>query len=95
MGIFNMFRKKENTSTISSHKVETEVLYSNKENIEIIDGIELPKKWQKLSRTELISKAKTAIIALSKSSNPNFKAKELGFIDAEHLMKLCFDFILK
>jgi len=95
MSIFNMFTKKEKPNNTTSKKVETEVLYSNKEQIEIIDGIELPSKWQTLSRTELISKAKTAIIALSKSSNPNFKAKELGFIDAEHLMKLCFDFILK
>ena len=95
MSIFNMFKKKGKNNNSNANKIETQVLYSNKENYEIIDGIELPTKWEKLSRTELISKAKTTIIELSKSSNPNFKAKELGFIDAEHLMKLCFDYILK
>ncbi len=90
-----MFKKKEKTQKRTSTKVETEVLYSNKEQSEVIEGVELPLKWETLSKTELINKAKGTITALSKSSNPNFKAKELGFNDAEHLITLCFDYILK
>jgi len=90
-----MFKKKEQSNNPISNNVETEVLYSNKEQFEVIDGIELPSKWEKLNKVELINKAKETIITLSKSSNLNFKAKELGFNDAEHLIKLCFDYILK
>jgi len=90
-----MFKKKEKIQNTTFNKVETEVLYSNKEQFEVVQGIELPSKWQTLSKTELINKAKETIITLSKSSNLNFKAKELGFNDAEHLMTLCFDYILK
>jgi len=90
-----MFKKKEKIQNTTFNKIETEVLYSNKEQFEVIEGVELPPKWQTLSKTELINKAKETITALSKSGNPNFKAKELGFNNAEHLMTLCFDYILK
>lgn len=75
-------------------KIETDVLYSNQSST-IIEGIELPKNWKTLNHSEMKNKARQSILELSRSSNSDFKAKELGFKNAEHLMQLCFDYILK
>ncbi len=90
-----MFKKKNKTSLSNCNKVEKELLYTNIKKNEIIEGSILPKKWQALNKTELINEAKTAIIKVSKSSNPTIKAKELGFSNVEHLIELCFNYILK
>ena len=87
--------KKTTDKTDSDTPIETEILYSSRKQNTIIKGVELPEKWSNFSSDELINQAKNAILELSKTSNSDFKAKELGFKDAKHLMDLCFDFILK
>ena len=85
--------KKDTVNTNASKEIET--LYSSRKTETVIQGIEIPKKWSNLNTEELRNEAKNAILALSKSSNSDFKAKELGFKDAKHLLDLCFDYILK
>ncbi len=89
----NLFKNTENKQIDVSR--ETETLYSNTKQHNIIEGIELPKNWTNFSNDELKTQARNAILELSKSSNSDFKAKKMGFNNAEHLMQICFDFILK
>ena len=70
-------------------------LYSSNKETTIIDGIEMPEEWIKLTSTELKKQANTAIIDLSNTTNPDFIAKKHGFKDAKHLTDLCFNYILK
>ncbi len=89
----NLFKNTKNKQIDIS--METETLYSSRKQHKIIEGIELPKNWKNFSTDELRNQARNAILELSRSSNSDFKAKELGFNNAKHLMDLCFDFILK
>lgn len=93
MTFINPFKKPTNKT--NDTPPETEVLYSSRKQNSVIEGIELPKNWSNFSKEELITQAKNAILELSKTSNSDLKAKDLGFKDAKHLMDLCFDFILK
>jgi len=94
MSFMNFFKKTIDQSNADISR-ETEILYSSRQQQTVIKGIELPKGWSNFSSDELRNQAKNAILELSRSSNSDFKAKELGFNDAKHLMDLCFDFILK
>ncbi len=89
----NLFKKNKNKQIDVS--METEILYSSRKQHKIIEGIELPKNWSNFNNDELKTQARNAISELSKSSNSDYKAKKLGFNNAEHLMQICFDFILK
>ncbi len=89
MNLTNLFKKSKDKTK------ETEVLYSSYKHYKPIDGVELPKEWGNLNSESLKKKAQNSILELSRSLNSDFKAKELGFENAEHLMKLCFEFILK
>jgi len=90
----NPFKKPINKTDNETPR-KMEVLYSSNKQNTIIEGVELPNNWSNFSDDELRSQAKKAILELSKTLNSDFKAKELGFKDAKHLMDLCFDFILK
>lgn len=96
MRIFKFLKRKKVNRTPNS-KIETEVLYSSNSNGQkkMIEGVELPKKWKNLSPNELKNQARKTIFELTKNANSDIKAKALGFNDAEHLIKLCFEFILK
>ena len=96
----NIFNKK--TTKNNNLSIEIQTLYSSlkKQSIlkgkqSILKGIELPENWSILSSDELKNEARKAILEMSRSTNSDFKAKELGFKNAKHLMDLCFDFILK
>ena len=88
----NLFKKTKNKQIDVTR--ETKILYTS-HNHNIIEGIELPKNWSNFSNDELKTQARNAISELSKSSNSDYKAKKMGFNNAEHLMQICFDFILK
>lgn len=93
-----VFFKKKIVATnndVSFKTKETEVLYTSFDKNLIIEGIELPENWEPLSKVEIKNKARQSILELSISSDSDLKAKELGFKNAEHLMQLCFDYILK
>jgi hypothetical protein len=83
----------ENFKTNTDNNLET--LYSNNLENNVIQGVEIPQSWMSLNNDELKARARLSILELSRSSNSDFKAKELGFNNAKHLMDLCFDFILK
>ena len=74
---------------------KTETLYSSHKKMVIIEGVELPKKWIDFNHTQLKEEARKAMLELSRNSNSDFKAKQIGFNDAKHLIKICFGFILK
>jgi hypothetical protein len=93
MKLINILKRLEKP-TASTNNLE--VIYSNtpKKNY-ITTGIELPKDWINFSNDEIKNQARKSILKLSRSSNAELKAKELGFRNTEHLMELCFDYILK
>ncbi len=94
MSFMNFFKNPAD-KTNNDVSRETETLYSSRKQNTVIEGIELPNGWFNFNSDELRIHAKNAILELSRSSNSDFKAKELGFVNAKHLMDLCFDFILK
>jgi len=95
MHIFNLFKKSRDAYTFNDTSVKTETLYTNKNVMETIDGVILPAQWNDLNHEDLKKQARIAVKELSISSNQDFKAKQLGFVDAKHLIKICFDYILK
>ena len=83
----------ESSKTNTNNNLET--LYSNNLENNVIHGVEIPQNWIYLSNDELKIQARFSILELSRSSNPNFKAKELGFKNSKHLIEICFNYILK
>lgn len=78
-------------------KLEQDTLSNDEKMLQDIEinGEELPYSWCNYNTTDLIEQAKKALVLLAKSENSEKKAKELGFTNSEHLLEVCFNYILK
>ncbi|HIP34114.1 MAG TPA: hypothetical protein EYG89_05265 [Bacteroidia bacterium] len=95
MNRFNYLKSRKDFHPSGLEEIETEILYTNILKSEVIEGIDFPLKWQDFSDKELVAKARYAIVELSETSNQDFRARELGFHDAKHLINFCFNYVLK
>jgi len=78
-----------------SKNISLETLYPNKNNEQIISGIELPNQWITLNKLELEKRARDAIFKMSQSTDLVLTAQNLGFKNTKHFIEICFNYILK